>query len=510
MANFYDVNAAIEKPNFLAAAQQGYQVGQRQRAESEARADQQRLRELAPQVIAGDPSAYDQAAVINPDAAQGYQSAGDAQTRRMKGAIAFIEQAQKSGNPQAVESAYQQVRPYLARFGQEPPATFAEAEPKFNEARARIAMLDSGQQANVQSTQILANGNIGLVTRDGRVVDTGQKASPTTQLINEPGQMPYLVTTGRGAVGQTTGIGPAGEGSQTSTTPPAGQRMGDQQIVDFANQMTRAGVPQEAVEAWMRNQQSQPMMVGGSAPMAASTGPVPQRNPTAAEVEAAKTAARENVELSNLPRRGQIEAENAGAMQKAKTAAELSFANQQAAAAGATEEAKQNAQTRAELTQLLPKVQSESQRTVALIDRALRHPGREVATGASSRLDPRNFLPGTEATNFRVLLDQLRGGTFLQAFQSLRGGGAITETEGRKAEQAIARLDTAQSDEEFIKALEDLRQVAIELPSSIQAKLVATKPTQAAPRGPSPGDVEDGYRFRGGDPSRPENWEQVR
>ena len=39
-----------------------------------------------------------------------------------------------------------------------------------------------------------------------------------------------------------------------------------------------------------------------------------------------------------------------------------------------------------------------------------------------------------------------------------------------------------------------------------------TRPGNAAPaaRGPRAGEVQDGYRFRGGDPANPQNWERVR
>jgi hypothetical protein len=47
----------------------------------------------------------------------------------------------------------------------------------------------------------------------------------------------------------------------------------------------------------------------------------------------------------------------------------------------------------------------------------------------------------------------------MQAYQNLRGGGQITEVEGKKATDAIARLNTAQSDSEFLTALNDLRSV---------------------------------------------------
>ncbi|PZX29475.1 hypothetical protein C7416_104480 [Cupriavidus phytorum] len=96
---------------------------------------------------------------------------------------------------------------------------------------------------------------------------------------------------------------------------------------------------------------------------------------------------------------------------------------------------------------------------LSVVDKAIKHPGREAASGVSGTLDPRNYVPGTDAKNFRVVLDQIKGQAFMQAYQNLRGGGQITEVEGKKATDAIARLDTAQSDAEFLTALNDLRGV---------------------------------------------------
>lgn len=95
----------------------------------------------------------------------------------------------------------------------------------------------------------------------------------------------------------------------------------------------------------------------------------------------------------------------------------------------------------------------------SVLDQAMKHPGRETATGLSGTLDPRNYLPGTNAKGFRALLDQIQGATFIQAYESLKGAGAITDIEGRKGSDAIARLSTAQSDDEFLGALRDFRQV---------------------------------------------------
>jgi hypothetical protein len=93
------------------------------------------------------------------------------------------------------------------------------------------------------------------------------------------------------------------------------------------------------------------------------------------------------------------------------------------------------------------------------IDKALNHPGLETGTGLSSKVNPKNYIPGTDAFNFGVVRDQLKGQAFLQAFASLKGGGQITEVEGTKAENAMARLNNAQSTKEYKDSLQDLRDV---------------------------------------------------
>ncbi|MFG1359957.1 hypothetical protein [Xanthobacter pseudotagetidis] len=68
-------------------------------------------------------------------------------------------------------------------------------------------------------------------------------------------------------------------------------------------------------------------------------------------------------------------------------------------------------------------------------------------------------LPNVSADAQRVQsrIDQLSGGAFLQARQQLKGGGAITDYESKRAEAAYARLNTAQSLADFNAALQDFR-----------------------------------------------------
>ena len=101
--------------------------------------------------------------------------------------------------------------------------------------------------------------------------------------------------------------------------------------------------------------------------------------------------------------------------------------------------------------------QASARAQIGVIDKALTHPGRETVTGLSGKVDTRNYIAGTDATNFKTVVDQLGGAAFLQAFESLKGGGQITEVEGKKATDAMARLNTAQSDSEFKTSLEELR-----------------------------------------------------
>jgi hypothetical protein len=70
-------------------------------------------------------------------------------------------------------------------------------------------------------------------------------------------------------------------------------------------------------------------------------------------------------------------------------------------------------------------------------------------------------LLSQEAIDTIPIIQQLQGKTFLQAFESLKGGGHITEIEGKKAEQAIARLQRTQSTKAFIAALLELREIIV-------------------------------------------------
>lgn len=101
-------------------------------------------------------------------------------------------------------------------------------------------------------------------------------------------------------------------------------------------------------------------------------------------------------------------------------------------------------------------------RTLNLIDLVRNDPALPDMIGPVEGILP-NI--SADARRFQSRLDQLQGVAFLEAYNMLRGGGQITENEGNKAQDAIARLQTAQSEEDFLQALtefEDAVRVGIQ------------------------------------------------
>ena len=97
------------------------------------------------------------------------------------------------------------------------------------------------------------------------------------------------------------------------------------------------------------------------------------------------------------------------------------------------------------------------------------HPGFESVVGATI-VPGLRFVEGSDSAGFASLLDQIKGGAFLQAFETLKGGGQITELEGKTATQAITRLNKAQSEAEFVKAARELQGVVRDVAKRAKAK----------------------------------------
>lgn len=98
---------------------------------------------------------------------------------------------------------------------------------------------------------------------------------------------------------------------------------------------------------------------------------------------------------------------------------------------------------------------------ISTIDGILQDPDLAQAVGPRGAINRRLGPLAPNAARVDSRLSQLEGQSFLQAFESLKGGGQITEIEGQKATQAIARLSRDQSVDDFRAALEELRSVLV-------------------------------------------------
>jgi hypothetical protein len=119
---------------------------------------------------------------------------------------------------------------------------------------------------------------------------------------------------------------------------------------------------------------------------------------------------------------------------------------------------------------------NQGQQSLDLIHSIMTDPALPSITGmVQGRLPPMS----QGGTDLNVKIQQLQGKTFLEAFATLKGGGAITEREGQAAQEAIARLNRAQSTDAYIKALNELAQIVQTGMARAKAKAGMTAPTAA-------------------------------
>lgn len=106
----------------------------------------------------------------------------------------------------------------------------------------------------------------------------------------------------------------------------------------------------------------------------------------------------------------------------------------------------------------LPAVVQSTAETLGLLDTLANDKYLDSMLGAFGGRTP-DLSP--DANRVAAKMAQVSGTAFLTAFQKLRGGGQITEVEGRKATEAISRLENRKQDPAaYREAIEDLRRIA--------------------------------------------------
>lgn len=114
-------------------------------------------------------------------------------------------------------------------------------------------------------------------------------------------------------------------------------------------------------------------------------------------------------------------------------------------------------------------------------------PGVDSIVGGVAGLQGRQSaaIPLTEnQRKYQPFVDQIKGQAFLQAYESLKGGGQITEVEGQQARDAIVRLAQYQDEASFAAALKELRDIVQNGLSRAQAN-AGGQPTAQPPAAPA-------------------------
>jgi flagellar protein FlgJ len=148
------------------------------------------------------------------------------------------------------------------------------------------------------------------------------------------------------------------------------------------------------------------------------------------------------------------------------TARQASEAGYNPMSAGQEAKAQAQAKSEAEFLATVPESIESARDMLRQIDELSSHPQLPRTVG------PMGWMPAVPGVNSDAMerIKQIQGGVFLQAYQKLKGAGQITEVEGLKAEQALARLGRAQTLREMKQSLGDLRSVVSKSMDRMQAK----------------------------------------
>lgn len=160
---------------------------------------------------------------------------------------------------------------------------------------------------------------------------------------------------------------------------------------------------------------------------------------------------------------------------------------------------KETAEAEASILQTGPAALDRANRTLMLIDTAIGDLGKKSTPGSQPRAPHpgfggvvgwtwkpgMRFVEGSPEAGFAALLEQIQGGAFLDAYETLRGTGQVTQIEGEKATTAITRARKAQSEREFVQALREFETAIRPAIGRVQTRLQSAQQRQsgAAPAG---------------------------
>lgn len=561
-------------PDIAGKFQQGYAFGTQVKQQRQAEQDNNALRGLAPQIIAGDPGAFEQAAAINPEAAGKYQGAGDQQLRRLSGAIDYFDQALKSGDDRLIQARFREISPFLSKItGQPaPPAYTSEMAPAFEQVKTKIAMAKQGNQSGVTPsgfTEIdmklkAAGYQPGTPEyQEGMRIATGQQGRAATggfgfemvegldghKRLQRRNPRTGIAEVYDELTGDFTPIG-GGAGLNGGAPPPAasGPAAGLPSVPGSNPQdIQRAYQDIGARNGFEITSMQRPILAGIGAG-------ANSQHPNGTAVDYRVTGkSRQQIEqlMADLRQQGfevidesdgrsgtgpHIHAElpPGGGRAPSSRASSLAVGRSPEEQAALTEAAKLGAQNANFGNQFAQESALTGMKTQAQLDQARQEAGIKNDAEIASQQGTRS----RDADSTLSLLDEAEKlipqstGSFVGNVADTAAGAVGTATEGAKAIAALQtiagqltskmpRMQGPQSDKDVVLYKQmagdlanpnlprETRLAALKTIRRLNEQYASGGQAAAAPGAPQPGTVQDGYRFRGGNPADPNSWERL-
>lgn len=170
----------------------------------------------------------------------------------------------------------------------------------------------------------------------------------------------------------------------------------------------------------------------------------------------------ESGELQPLRGYGVAGARKKGMEQTAQNVSDLAYKPQ---IAGKSTFASESAKTDVDAQEKAKNIIAQTDVIDSTLKQLESHPGLSDIVGAKgggailSYVGKKEPIQGTNAAGAQALLNQVKGQQFLQAFESLRGGGQITEKEGEKATEALSAINKSTSEKDLKKNIQTLRDI---------------------------------------------------
>jgi hypothetical protein len=142
---------------------------------------------------------------------------------------------------------------------------------------------------------------------------------------------------------------------------------------------------------------------------------------------------------------------------------------------------------------------------------------QQIGPMSTGLLSGSRVIGGTPAANLAATIDTIEANLSFAELAKMRAnsptGGALGGIAVRELEllgATVASLRQSQSQEELERSLNTIDQSLARYEGVLrQSQQQGQQGAAGTSRGPQIGSVEDGYRYRGGDPSNPSSWERV-